>query len=50
MDGIMKLSAPKTTRQMTDAPRPIQAEICRFSFSHCSMKMATNMAVITKIR
>ena len=47
--GIINESAPNMNRQMAEAPRPIYAEICRFSFSHCSRKMTTNIAVITKL-
>ena len=50
IEGIMKLSAMKTTRQRMVQTRPMSAVQCFLSFIHWSMKMTMNIAVITKFR
>ncbi len=47
--GIIKESAPKQTKQMIEAIRPMNAEVWSLSFNHCSKKITTNIAVITKL-
>ena len=48
MAGMMKSSGPKNTRQAAEAASPTRALVWSLSLSHCSRKMTTNMAVITK--
>ena len=48
MAGIIKLSVPKTIRQTRESPSPRSAGTWFLSFIHCSMKITTNMAVMTK--
>src|SRR5699024_10382716 len=45
--GMIKLSAPNAVRQSREIPSPSSELVCFFSFSHCSRKITTNMAVIT---
>lgn len=47
--GTMKESGPKIIRHRTDIVCPTREEVCSFSFNHCSKKITTNIAVITKL-
>ena len=49
MVGSMNESAPKQIQHTTAAATPTRDEIWLSSFSHCSRKMTTNMAVMTKL-
>lgn len=48
MEGTTKLLLPKITRHIAEITIPIMDAACRFSFIHYSIKITTNMAVITK--
>ena len=48
MAGTRKESGPKHQRQRAEAPSPTRAVMCLLSFIHCSRKITTNMAVMTK--
>ncbi len=48
IDGIIKLSAPNASKQANDKNSPSNELVWSFSLSHCSRKITTNIAVITK--
>ena len=50
IEGIINRPLPKKKRHSAEQPRPISAVQCDFSLSHCSIKITTNIAVITKSR